>query len=257
MFLIKTNSAHTFYEILNKGQRSCKFVRKRLDFFVMMCYTVQRKRELCPGIARRTVMKKILLTGFEPFGDDTRNPSGEAVSALFPPNEYEVKKLILPVSWKRAFPMIEKVWDEWKPDALLMLGLAAGAKTLRIERVGINLCGTTKDIDQLYACDAEKPHEVPVISSAPTAYFTTYNASAVLSALKEAEIPAKYSYSAGTYICNFLLYSALCKCETEQSDMQIGFIHLPYAEGQREDFPALPLETMTRALEIALCHLWK
>ncbi len=197
--------------------------------------------------------KKILVTGFEPFGDDTRNPSGEAVQALPFSDAYEMRKLILPVSWTRAFPEIEKVWDEWKPDAILMVGLAAGASAIRIERVGINLCGATKDIDGLYANgSAEIPAEKPIRTDSSDAFFVTYDEKSILEALKQAEIPAKYSYSAGAYICNFLLYSSLAKRKREDADMQIGFIHVPYAEGQREDFPTMPLETITRALEITL-----
>lgn len=203
-------------------------------------------------------MKKILITGFEPFGDDTRNPSGEAVQALNAPEQYEVRKLVLPVTWKTAFPKIREVWDEWHPDALLMVGLAAGAKTIRIERVGINLCGATKDNDGLYAnASADIPAEASIIPGAPDGYFTTYNEKAIQEALSAAQIPAKYSYSAGAYICNYLLYSALHKCKTEGADMKIGFIHLPYAEGQREDMPSLALDTMVTALEITMTHLWE
>ncbi len=203
-------------------------------------------------------MKKILITGFEPFGDDTRNPSGEAVQALVASERYDVKKLILPVTWETAFPKIREVWDAWHPDALLMVGLAAGAKTLRIERVGINLCGATKDNSGVYANGtSDIPAEKTIAEGAPDAYFTTYNEKAIVTALTDAQIPAKYSYSAGAYICNYLLFSALDKCRKESSDMKIGFIHLPYAEGQREDFPSLPLDMMVSALEITLDHLWE
>ena len=201
--------------------------------------------------------KKILITGFEPFGGDLQNPSGDAVRTLDGLCQYDVKKLILPVSWQRAFPEIRKVWDEWKPDALLMVGLAAGANAIRVERIGINLCGEIKDIDGLYANGTENlPQELPVLENAPDAFFATYNEKKILDALKSAEIPAKYSYSAGTYICNYLLYSSLEKRCRENADMRIGFIHVPYADGQREDFPSMPLETIVSALKIALFEMF-
>ena len=201
-------------------------------------------------------MKKILVTGFEPFGGDLRNPSGEAVTALAETESYEMKKLILPVSWQRAFPEIEKVWDEWHPDALLMVGLAGGSAAVRVERIGINLCGTIKDIDGLYANgSSEHAEERPVIEGEREAFFATYPAERILNGLKEAEILSKYSFSAGTYICNELLYSALAKRNRESADMQIGFIHLPYADGQKEGVPSMPLETMVKALEITLSAL--
>jgi pyroglutamyl-peptidase len=202
-------------------------------------------------------MKKILITGFEPFGGDLRNPSGEAVEALSENARFEMKKLIVPVSWTHAFSKIEKVWDEWQPDAVLMVGLAAGSAAVRVERIGINLCGEIKDIDGLYANgSSENAEERPVIEGEREAFFDTYNHEEILKALKKAEIPAKYSFSAGTYICNYLLYSSLAKNSRENGNMKIGFIHLPYAEGQKEGVPSMPLDTMVTALEIALSEIF-
>ena len=206
---------------------------------------------------RSAYMKKILVTGFEPFGGDNRNPSGESVRMLTTNENTEIRKLILPVSWQRAFPEIEKVWNEWKPDALLMVGLAAGSSAIRIERIGINLCGEIADIDGLYPDGSASPSgEYPIIEDGNEAFFATYRHNAILQALKAAEIPAKYSFSAGTYICNYLLYSSLAKRNLENRDMKIGFIHLPYADGQKEGVPSMPLETMVRALEIALSEIF-
>ncbi len=202
-------------------------------------------------------MKKILVTGFEPFGGDLRNPSGESVRMLQAGEDIEIRKLILPVSWKRAFPQIEEVWDAWQPDALLMVGLAAGSSAIRIERIGINLCGEIPDIDGLYPGGSDQPSgECPIMENSREAFFTTYRHEGILNALKKAEIPAKYSFSAGTYICNYLLYSALAKGSRENGAMKIGFIHLPYADGQKEGVPSMPLGTMTKALEIALAEIF-
>jgi len=202
-------------------------------------------------------MKKILVTGFEPFGGDPRNPSGEAVSTLQSPRNTELRKLILPVSWQYAFPQIEKVWNEWKPDALLMVGLAAGSSAIRIERIGVNLCGETADTDGMRAGgSSERTGECPVIDGEREAFFATYNSKGILRALKEAGIPATYSFSAGTYICNYILYSALAKRNRENRDMKIGFIHLPYADGQKEGSPSMPLDKMIHALEIALSEIF-
>jgi pyroglutamyl-peptidase len=201
--------------------------------------------------------KKILVTGFEPFGGDTKNPSGDAVRALPFSETYEMKKLILPVSWFDAFPQIESAWDEWQPDALLMVGLAGGANAIRIERVGLNLCGAIKDIDGLYADATEESQaEKAILPDAPDAFFATYDQKKILDALQQAQIPAKYSYSAGTYICNFLLYSSLAKRSKENADMKIGFIHVPYADGQHEDKPSLPMETIISALETVLSKMF-
>ena len=132
----------------------------------------------------------------------------------------------------------------------------SGASAIRIERVGINLCGAIKDIDGLYADgSSDSEAERPIVADAPNAFFSTFQEKEISDALKKAEIPAKYSYSAGTYICNYLLYSSLEKGARESADMKIGFIHVPYADGQREDFPSMPLETIVSALEIAVSHM--
>jgi transcriptional regulator with XRE-family HTH domain len=83
-----------------------------------------------------------------------------------------------------------------------------------------------------------------------------YDEKEILAALQQAQIPVKYSYSAGTYICNFLLYSSLAKRNKENADMKIGFIHVPYADGQHEDKPSLPMETIISALEIVLSKMF-
>ena len=138
-----------------------------------------------------------------------------------------------------------------------MVGLAAGSSAIRIERIGINLCGEIADIDGLYPGGSEQPSgEYPIIENSREAFFSTYHHDAILRALKTAEIPAKYSFSAGTYICNYLLYSSLAKSNLESSDMKIGFIHLPYADGQKEGVPSMPLETMVKALEIAVSEIF-
>ena len=203
------------------------------------------------------MMKKILITGFEPFGTDSRNPSGEAVSLLCDTADYKLYKLTLPVTWQGAFRALSTAWDEIDPDGVLMVGLAGGADRIRIERVGINLCGAIKDNDGLYPNGkSDIPAEAPIAIGGENAYFSTYNEKEILRVLREKGIPAAYSYSAGTYICNYILYSSLAKAETEEKDKKIGFIHIPYVEGQRENVPSLPMETITAALELTLSHMF-
>lgn len=202
-------------------------------------------------------MKKILVTGFEPFGADGVNPSGEAVLKLTDKNDYTLLKKILPVTWDGAFAALSLAWQEFHPDAVLMVGLAGGADRVRVERVGINLCGATKDNQGLYPNGtSDIPGERAVLEGGENAYFSTYNEKAILAALKEHHIPAAYSYSAGTYICNNILYLSLAKMVKEKKDMKIGFIHVPYAHGQRENVPSLPMETIVAALELTLSHMF-
>ncbi len=200
---------------------------------------------------------KILLTGFEPFGANRCNPSSEAVKKLPELNGKEIKKLILPVTWSGAFAALLFAWREFEPDAVLMPGLAGGSDRIRIERVGINLCGAVKDNLGKYPDGTELGAlERKIADDGPAAYFTTYNSSAILHALQNAGIPAGFSFSAGTYLCNYVLYSSLDKIARESKDIKAGFLHVPYAEKERENAPFLPLDTIVSALELALSNMF-
>ena len=138
------------------------------------------------------MMKKILITGFEPFGTDSRNPSGEAVSLLCDTADYKLYKLTLPVTWQGAFRALSAAWDEIDPDGVLMVGLAGGADRIRIERVGINLCGAIKDNDGLYPNGkSDIPAEAPVAIGGENAYFSTYNEKEILRVLREKGSPRR------------------------------------------------------------------
>lgn len=200
---------------------------------------------------------KILVTGFEPFGADRYNPSSEAVKRLPDFNGKEIKKLILPVTWSGAFDVMLSAWEEFRPDAVLMTGLAGGSDRIRIERIGINLCGAVKDNLGKYPDGTEfRDLEQKISGDGPDAHFATYNSYGILHALQNAGIPAGFSFSAGTYLCNYILYSSLDKISRENTAVKAGFIHVPYAEGQRTDAPFLPLDTVVSALELALSNMF-
>ena len=194
---------------------------------------------------------KILLTGFEPFGLRTVNTSYEAVLRVSDTDGLNVRKVCLPVTWGGAVKMLYDEIDAFDPDAVLMCGLASGGDAIRVERVGINLRGAIKDNDGLYP-EGDEPRESLVFHGGADAYFSTFEYEKILSKLKEEGIPANYSYSAGTYICNLVLYSALKKNKDEKTDRKIGFIHVPDAtefvgEGKR----SMPLDAIVRAVGIA------
>jgi len=200
---------------------------------------------------------KILVTGFEPFGADAYNPSSEAVKRLPDICGKEIKKMILPVTWSEAFDKLLSAWEAFKPDAVLMTGVAGGSDRIRIERIGINLCGAVKDNLGKYP-DGTEFHalERKIAEDGPDAHFATYNGYGILHALWSAGIPAGFSFSAGTYLCNYVLYSSLDKISRENTAVKAGFIHVPYAEGQRENAPFLPLDTIVSALELALSNMF-
>lgn len=194
---------------------------------------------------------KILLTGFEPFGARTVNTSYEAVLRVKDAEGFDVKKVCLPVTWGGAVTKLYREIDCYDPDAVVMCGLASGAEMIRVERVGINLRGSIKDNNGAYPY-GDTPGESS-ISDGENAYFSTFGFEKILTKLKEEGIPAAYSFSAGTYICNLVLYSALKKDNDEGADRKTGFIHVPDAtEFVGDNAKSLPLDVIVRAVETAV-----
>ena len=195
---------------------------------------------------------KILVTGFDPFGGETVNPSWMAVEKLTDtvPGA-EIIKRSLPVVWFKALDLLESYIEERKPDVVVMCGQAGGADSMRIERVGINLC-------EARIADNEGLHLVgdPILKDGPNAYFSTFPYRAMFAAVEEAGIAVKHSFSAGAYLCNHVLYGALHLAETKYHDMKAGFIHVPFLPEQVVDKPAntpsMPLETIAQAIQIMI-----
>lgn len=198
---------------------------------------------------------KILLTGFEPFGGEAMNPSYEAVRQL--PDTLAGAQLLksqLPVTFAGCRPALEKAVHTWHPDAVLCVGQAGGRAAVTVERVAINLADA-----RIPDNAGAQPADAPVLPGGPAAYFATIPVKAVVRRVRAAGIPCGLSYTAGTYVCNALLYHALSLAAGQEQGGPAplaGFIHLPYAEeqlaGKPAGTPALPLETMTRALECAV-----
>lgn len=185
---------------------------------------------------------RILVTCFEPFGGQMENSSRRAAMAL--PGRIgfaEIYKAILPVSWSRVGLELGSAVEREVPDMLLMTGQAAGSDRINIERLGINL---SNGVDG----DGESRADLPVIHGAPDAHFSTFDFCAVRAALEAEEIKSAYSFSAGTYLCNFALYYALDKYPS----LPAGFLHLPLVTGQADDRPTVGADTLTRALEVSI-----
>lgn len=197
-------------------------------------------------------MKKVLVTCFEPFGGGEVNASLEAVRALAAPDGTELFKVTLPVEWKTSAEKLFAAWDAFSPDAVLMTGLAAGSDRIRVERVAVNICGAIKDNRGLYPSGSTtEACEAPVREGAPTAYFPTCDHAAILAAMRKENVPAAQSFSAGTYICNFVFYSAMDRIAREKSAVRAEFIHLPSLTGEGRS-PSLPLDVSVKALAAAV-----
>ncbi len=196
-------------------------------------------------------MKKLLLTGFEPFLNHKVNPTELIVKELDGETigNYEVIGRVLPVDYEEASPKLLKLVDEIKPDAVIALGLAAGRNKITPERVAINVNDGVKDNS------GRVPVDQPIIEDGPAAYFSTLPIRQMVNALVEEGIPAEISNTAGTYLCNNVMYSVLHELEKRGEDLPAGFVHVPasFELGTQDGkLPCWPLKTIQEAVEVCI-----
>jgi pyroglutamyl-peptidase len=195
-----------------------------------------------------SLVRKVLVTGFEPFHKSSSNPSQVIVEKL---REEKIPNLyceVLPVEFGKSAEVLIKIIEEVKPDVVISLGQAEGRNAITPERVAINLD------DARIADNAGKtPHEEPISKSGPNAYFSTLPIRAITEEIKAAGIPSTMSLSAGTFVCNHLFYQIQHHCREKK--VRSGFIHVPLMESQSEEFPGMPtmpLSQMVEAIKIAI-----
>lgn len=189
-------------------------------------------------------MKKLLITGFDPFNGNLENPSWLAVSAL--PDtvgNYMLQKMQLPTVYGKAANMVIAAAGEWNPDVILCLGLAGGRAAVTPERVGINIRSASIPDNA-----GQQFTDAPIIRDGPAAYFSTLPVTAMAQAIRDAGLPGAVSNSAGTYVCNDVLYTLLHHFAGTKT--RVGFIHVPYLPGQGE--PNMALADTVRALQAAI-----
>lgn len=190
-------------------------------------------------------MKKILITGFEPFGGETINSSWEAVCRL--PSkigEYSISRLCVLVVFTDAADVVTKTARDGGYQTILCVGQAGGRSEITPELVGINL-RYAKIPDN----KGNQPKDEPVIDGGSHAYFSTLPMRKITESISASGIPAILSYSAGAYVCNDLLYTLLARFDG--SDTRVGFIHVPYSKEQGKE-PSMELSDIVKALTIAI-----
>lgn len=193
----------------------------------------------------------ILVTAFEPFGGETRNGSQEALALL--PDELSgarIIKRVLPVAFGAASAALRLAVRAELPDAVLCLGQAGGRRALTVERVAVNL----RDAAQPDNAGAQ-PADEPVISGAPTAFFSTLPIKRMVGAIRAAGLPAELSNSAGTFVCNEVMFTLLELQAREFPAARGGFLHLPWLSEQtagREGAFGLSAEELARGVTAAL-----
>ena len=190
-------------------------------------------------------MRKILITGFDPFGGETINPSWEAVSVL--PDEiagYRLTKLRIPVVFGEGAEKVIETAEELLPDVIICVGQAGGRNAITPELVGINLRHATIPDNS-----GAQPQDEPIVQGGKTAYFSTLPVREMAKAIQAVGVPSQVSYSAGAYVCNDVLYTLLA--HYENSTVRVGFIHIPYCKAQNKT-PSMPLEDIIKGLTVAI-----
>ena len=190
-------------------------------------------------------MKKLLITGFEPFDGEEMNPSWEAVSRL--PKEivgYTLTKLRIPVVFGEAAEQVLAAAEEVRPDVILCVGQAGGRSAITPELVAINLRHARIPDNK-----GNHPQDEPIIEGGENAYFSTLPTRKMAEAISAAGIASQVSYSAGAYVCNDLLYTLLAHFQNTRT--KVGFVHIPYSKEQGKE-PAMEVADMIKGLTVAI-----
>ena len=190
---------------------------------------------------------KIIVTGFDPFGGETINPSIECVKALPEIEGVELIRLELPTVFKESAKRLNEVINDVKPDAVLSVGQAGGRPGITMERIAINV-----DDARIPDNISQQPIDETIQTEGEAAYFTTLPIKRIVKAIREAGISAEVSNSAGTFVCNHIMYQALFAATKADKPFKAGFMHIPFIPEQTTDKPSLPLEESTKALQIAI-----
>lgn len=193
---------------------------------------------------------KLLLTAFEPFAGDSINASREALGRIRAPRGMELEKLCLPVVFGRAGAILAERVRALRPDAVVCLGQAAGRASLTPERVAINLRDASRPDN-----DGAAPRDEPCVPGAPAAYFSTLPVRQMVQSAAAQGVPAALSCSAGSFVCNDLMFSLLHLAAADFPEMRAGFIHLPCLPEQAARLgltASMPCETAVRGLEAML-----
>ncbi len=197
-------------------------------------------------------MKNVLITGFEPFGGDTLNPSALAVQAL---NGRlvagrRVEGKVLPCIFGMSQTALREEIRRTQPELVICTGEAGGRGDISLERVAINIEDASIPDNA-----GNQPVDRPVFQGGPPAYWSTLPVKAIVAALRKADLPADVSQSAGTFVCNHVFYG-LMRTLARKRKVRGGFIHVPYLPEQArraaDGSPSLPLDEIIRGLEIAI-----
>nr|WP_314097486.1 pyroglutamyl-peptidase I [uncultured Lachnoanaerobaculum sp.] len=195
---------------------------------------------------------KLLLTAFDPFGGDAINPALEAVKLVADKiGRFDIVKLEVPTVFRKSIDTVAKAIEEEKPDVVLCIGQAGGRFEITPERVAINV-----DDARIKDNEGNQPIDIKIFEDGENAYFTTLPIKAMVEAIREANLPAAVSNTAGTFVCNHLMYGVLYTLAKKYPHIKGGFTHVPFIPAQvarrTPVAPYMALEDIKRGLEAAI-----
>ena len=194
---------------------------------------------------------KILVTGFDPFGGEKVNPALEAVKSL--PSVIhgaEIRWVEIPTVFYQSAEVLEAEIVRYQPNVVLCIGQAGGRTSLTPERVAIN-----QDDARIPDNQGNQPIDTPIRLDGEAAYFSTLPIKAMVQAIKEDGLPATVSNTAGTFVCNHLMYQALYLADKKFPNVRAGFMHIPYMTEQVINKPntaSMNLVDIVKGIEVAI-----
>lgn len=194
---------------------------------------------------------KLLLTAFSPFGGEKINPSLEAVKLLKDKIlETDIIKLEVPTVFGKSIKIVADAIEKERPDYVLCIGQAGGRYGITPERVAINI-----DDARIPDNEGNQPIDRPIFADGEPAYFSGLPVKAMVEEIRKEGLPASLSNSAGTYVCNHLMYGVLYTLSKKYKGVKGGFIHVPFIPEQtvdKSDKPSMSLPDIVRGLEAAM-----
>lgn len=194
---------------------------------------------------------KLLITGFEPFGGETINPAYEAVKTLEDKiMNTEIIKKEIPTVFYKSIEVLENLIENEKPDIVVCVGQAGGRYDISLERVAINI-----DDARIKDNEGNQPVDIKIFEDGENAYFTSLPIKRMVKKIREAGIPASISNTAGTFVCNHIMYGLLYLIDKKYPNIRGGFIHVPYLPEQvisKRNMPSMSIENIRKGLRSAI-----
>ena len=194
---------------------------------------------------------KILITGFDPFGGENINPALEAVKKL--PTTIlnsEVIKIEIPTVFEKSLQKIEENIIKHNPDVVISVGQAGGRFGITPERVAINI-----DDARIKDNEGNQPIDIKIFEDGENAYFSNLPIKAMVKEMTDNGIPASVSNTAGTFVCNHVMYGVLYLIDKKYPNIKGGFIHVPYIPSQvvtKPNNPSMSIDDIAKGLELCI-----